>query len=257
MLKHSFDSPARRCRRSKQRSKSQSSEVSSISGGDGGGVGGGSSSRGTIDDDIDNGDDNYACFPFNWQSTHQVTHQQQHQQDDEGDDDDENDDDDDGGGGGGGGGNHHRQGNIRFRSRAAAACDAVKMTRRRPPSGAPSVDLSISTGSVRRWNSFHSTRGECHPNKFRRDRKSASPSIDGGSTGCLGGRRTAGSSPMRHGGGDGSVSALMLPPPRRYKSLAAGGSCELAAALFNEVATARGATGRRRVTTPMVLEAHW
>lgn len=32
--------------------------------------------------------------------------------------------------------------------------------------------------SVRRWNSFHSTRGECHPNKFRRDRKSTSPSID-------------------------------------------------------------------------------
>lgn len=33
------------------------------------------------------------------------------------------------------------------------------------------------TPSVRRWNSFHSTRGECHPNKFRRDRKSTSPSI--------------------------------------------------------------------------------
>lgn len=30
---------------------------------------------------------------------------------------------------------------------------------------------------VRRWNSFHSTRGECHPNKFRRERKSTSPSI--------------------------------------------------------------------------------
>lgn len=33
------------------------------------------------------------------------------------------------------------------------------------------------TPPVRRWNSFHSTRGECHPNKFRRDRKSTSPSI--------------------------------------------------------------------------------
>lgn len=43
-----------------------------------------------------------------------------------------------------------------------------KVSRRRPPSGAD--------GAVRRWNSFHSTRGECHPNKFRRERKSiASP----------------------------------------------------------------------------------
>lgn len=33
------------------------------------------------------------------------------------------------------------------------------------------------TPPVRRWNSFHSTRGECHPNKFRRERKSTSPSI--------------------------------------------------------------------------------
>lgn len=33
------------------------------------------------------------------------------------------------------------------------------------------------TPPVRRWNSFHSTRGECHPNKFRRDRKSTSPTI--------------------------------------------------------------------------------
>lgn len=43
-----------------------------------------------------------------------------------------------------------------------------KVSRRRPPSGAD--------GAVRRWNSFHSTRGECHPNKFRQNRKSASPS---------------------------------------------------------------------------------
>lgn len=43
-----------------------------------------------------------------------------------------------------------------------------KVSRLRPPSGAE--------GAVRRWNSFHSTRGECHPNKFRRDRKAASQS---------------------------------------------------------------------------------
>lgn len=47
---------------------------------------------------------------------------------------------------------------------------ALKISRRRPPSG--------TENAVRRWNSFHSTRGECHPNKFRRDRKSTSPSID-------------------------------------------------------------------------------
>lgn len=38
-------------------------------------------------------------------------------------------------------------------------------------------DSSLSA-SVRRWNSFHSTRGECHPNKFRRERKSTSPSLE-------------------------------------------------------------------------------
>lgn len=38
-------------------------------------------------------------------------------------------------------------------------------------------DTSLSA-SVRRWNSFHSTRGECHPNKFRRERKSTSPSLE-------------------------------------------------------------------------------
>lgn len=46
----------------------------------------------------------------------------------------------------------------------------TRVSRRRPPSG--------TDNAVRRWNSFHSTRGECHPNKFRRDRKSTSPSID-------------------------------------------------------------------------------
>lgn len=42
------------------------------------------------------------------------------------------------------------------------------------------VDTLTTSGltpPVRRWNSFHSTRGECHPNKFRRERKSTSPSI--------------------------------------------------------------------------------
>lgn len=42
-------------------------------------------------------------------------------------------------------------------------------------------DDPTSSGSqapVRRWNSFHSTRGECHPNKFRRERKSTSPSLE-------------------------------------------------------------------------------
>lgn len=37
---------------------------------------------------------------------------------------------------------------------------------------------SSATAPVRRWNSFHSTRGECHPNKFRRERKSTSPSLE-------------------------------------------------------------------------------
>lgn len=45
-----------------------------------------------------------------------------------------------------------------------------KISRRRPPSG--------TDNAVRRWNSFHSTRNECHPNKFRRERKSTSPSIE-------------------------------------------------------------------------------
>lgn len=241
MLKHSYESPARRCRRRKQRSKSQCLDVSSISGGDGGG-GCNESTRGggTIDDHVD---ENHTCFPFNWQpmSSH-ASLLQQDQQDDDADYDNDIEFDDQ---------QHHhnhRDGNnARFQSR-----NAVKMTRRRPPSGAASsVDSTATNGSVRRWNSFHSTRGECHPNKFRRDRKSTSPSIDGGgSTGCLGsGRRTAESSPMRHGG------SSILSPPRRYKSLAAGGSCELAAALFNEVS--KGANARRRVTTPIVLEAHW
>lgn len=55
---------------------------------------------------------------------------------------------------------------------AAETSSTSKMSRRRPPSGAESA--------VRRWNSFHSTRGECHPNKFRRDRKATSPSIEVG-----------------------------------------------------------------------------
>lgn len=61
--------------------------------------------------------------------------------------------------------------------------------KKRPPSGISSiVSNTISGGgggrdadnnaSVRRWNSFHSTRGECHPNKFRRERKSDSPSLE-------------------------------------------------------------------------------
>lgn len=69
-----------------------------------------------------------------------------------------------GGGGGGGGSN---VGSVAGRMSAIA-----KMSRRRPPSGAENA--------VRRWNSFHAERGECHPNKFRRDRKSTSPSIDVG-----------------------------------------------------------------------------
>lgn len=65
--------------------------------------------------------------------------------------------------------------------------------KKRPPSGISSSIASNVTGgtggttggrdvdsnaSVRRWNSFHSTRGECHPNKFRRERKSDSPSLE-------------------------------------------------------------------------------
>ena len=58
-------------------------------------------------------------------------------------------------------------------STATKQSTKTKISRRRPPSGAENA--------VRRWNSFHSTRGECHPNKFRRERKSTSPSIDLGS----------------------------------------------------------------------------
>lgn len=49
-----------------------------------------------------------------------------------------------------------------------------------PP--APTTEQSVA---FRRWNSFHSTRGECHPNKFRgrRERKSLSP-CDANYGGC-------------------------------------------------------------------------
>lgn len=66
-----------------------------------------------------------------------------------------------------------------------------KISKRRPPSGITSLMTNVLAGetnmscdggntsaSVRRWNSFHSTRGECHPNKFRRERKSTSPSLE-------------------------------------------------------------------------------
>lgn len=59
----------------------------------------------------------------------------------------------------------------------------TKISRRRPPSGADSA--------VRRWNSFHSTRNECHPNKFRRERKSTAPNIEYGRS------RSSVSSPAR------------------------------------------------------------
>lgn len=66
------------------------------------------------------------------------------------------------------------------------------LLRKRPPSGVSAFTSNAIGGicggnagrdtdnnaSVRRWNSFHSTRGECHPNKFRRERKSDSPSLE-------------------------------------------------------------------------------
>lgn len=67
----------------------------------------------------------------------------------------------------------------------------TKVSRRRPPSGAENA--------VRRWNSFHSTRGECHPNKFRRDRKSISPSIDLGRRSIIGGGSATRSWELRRG----------------------------------------------------------
>lgn len=67
----------------------------------------------------------------------------------------------------------------------------TKVSRRRPPSGAESA--------VRRWNSFHSTRGECHPNKFRRERKSISPSIDLGRRSIIGGGSATRSWELRRG----------------------------------------------------------
>lgn len=63
----------------------------------------------------------------------------------------------------------------------------IKLCRRKP---CGSFSGASSNESVRRWNSFH-TRGEYHPNKIRRERKSTS--------GCLeyvGSRRTSTSSPL-------------------------------------------------------------
>lgn len=48
----------------------------------------------------------------------------------------------------------------------------LRLAARRPPPG----------DSMRRWNSFHAPRGECHPNKIRRERKATSPCISEGSS---------------------------------------------------------------------------
>ncbi|GAB0092081.1 rap guanine nucleotide exchange factor 2 [Sergentomyia squamirostris] len=41
----------------------------------------------------------------------------------------------------------------------------------------PLPSSSNEANSLRRWNSFHASRGECHPNKIRRERKATSPCI--------------------------------------------------------------------------------
>ncbi|XP_037926120.1 rap guanine nucleotide exchange factor 2 isoform X3 [Hermetia illucens] len=89
---------------------------------------------------------------------------------------------------------------------------------------------NASSEVMRRWNSFHSTHGECHPNRFRRNRKSTSPSIDAGRLRKLSAiahhHQHQSSTPPRHRYGRHSVqddSQLTTPRAwqlRRGKSLA-------------------------------------
>ncbi|XP_055385503.1 uncharacterized protein LOC129614698 isoform X3 [Condylostylus longicornis] len=63
-------------------------------------------------------------------------------------------------------------------SLSAATATATTKTTSSSPKSKSNATSAGSQEIIRRWNSFHSTRGECHPNRFRRNRKSTAPHID-------------------------------------------------------------------------------